>query len=98
MRGYSHLSAAERDRIADLKADGLGVRAIAQAWGRSHSTISREVRRNAVGSGAYRPRIAEGSYRLRRQRPAVLERDPALAGYLTDRLAEGWRPSRYPAG
>jgi len=29
MRGYSHLSAAERDRIADLKADGLGMRAIA---------------------------------------------------------------------
>ncbi len=31
---------------------------------------------------------------LRRQRPAVLERDPALAGYVTDRLVEGWAPEQ----
>jgi IS30 family transposase len=77
-----------------LKAGGLGVRAIAQALGRSPATISRELRRNALASGAYRPRIAEGSYRLRRQRPAVLERDPTLAGYVTDRLAEGRTPEQ----
>jgi len=29
MRGYSQLAAAERGRIADLTADGLGLRAIA---------------------------------------------------------------------
>ena len=87
MRGYNHLSAAERDRIAALKADGLSVRAIAHALGRSPATISRELRRNALASGAYRPTIAEGSYLLRRQRSAVLERDLALAGYVTDRLA-----------
>ena len=91
---YSHLTAAERDRIADLKAEGQSVRAIAQALGRSPATISRELRRNALASGAYRPTIAEGSYLLRRQRPAVLERDPALAGYVTDRLAEGWTPEQ----
>jgi transposase len=94
MRGYSHLTAAERDRIADLKAEGQSVRAIAQALGRSPATISRELRRNALASGAYRPTIAEGSYLLRRQRPAVLERDPVLAGYVTDRLAEGWTPEQ----
>jgi IS30 family transposase len=94
MRGYNHLTAAERDRIADLKADGQSVRAIAQALGRSPATISRELRRNALASGAYRPAIAEGSYLLRRQRSAVLERDLALAGYVTDRLAEGWTPEQ----
>ena len=51
----------------------------------SPATISRELRRNALASGAYRPTIAEGSYLLRRQRPSVLERDPALAEYVTDR-------------
>jgi len=94
MESYSHLTAAERDRIADLKAEGQSVRAIAQALGRSAATISRELRRNALASGAYRPTIAEGSYLLRRQRLAVLERDPALAGYVTDRLAEGWTPEQ----
>ena len=94
MESYGHLTAAERDRIADLKAEGQSVRAIAEALGRSPATISRELRRNALASGAYRPTIAEGSYLLRRQRPAVLERDQALAGYVTDRLAEGWTPEQ----
>ena len=87
MGSYNHLTAEERDRIAVLKAEGQSVRAIAQTLGRSPATISRELRRNALASGAYRPTIAEGSYLLRRQRSAVLERDLALAGYVTDRLA-----------
>jgi len=29
MRGYNHLAAVEQDRVADLMADGLGLRAIA---------------------------------------------------------------------
>ena len=60
MGSYSHLTAAERDRLADSRADGQSVRAIAQALRRSPATISRELRRNALASGAYRPTIAEG--------------------------------------
>ena len=60
MSGYSHLTAEERDRIADLKAAGLSLRAIARALGRAASTISRELRRNALDSGAYRPHVADG--------------------------------------
>ena len=51
MPGYSHLTAEERDRIADLKAAGLSLRAIARALGRAASTVSRELRRNALDSG-----------------------------------------------
>ena len=94
MSGYSHLTAEERDRIADLKAAGLSLRAIARALGRAASTISRELRRNALDSGAYRPHVAEGSYLLRRQRRAALETDAKLATYVTDRLAEGWTPEQ----
>ncbi|MEC5293302.1 helix-turn-helix domain-containing protein [Aurantimonas sp. C2-6-R+9] len=50
MSGYSHLTAEERDRLADLRADGLSLRVIAKALGRAASTISREVRRNALES------------------------------------------------
>ena len=94
MGSYSHLSAEERDRIAHLQAEGQSTRAIALALGRSPATISRELRRNALPSGAYRPTSAEGSYRLRRQRPAVLERDLELAAFVTDRLVEGWTPEQ----
>jgi transposase, IS30 family len=94
MSGYSHLTADERDRLADLKADGLSLQAIARALGRAASTISRELRRNALDSGAYRPQVAEGSYLLRRQRAAALETDAKLAAYVTDRLAEGWTPEQ----
>jgi len=94
MPGYTHLSSAERDRIADLRTEGLSLRAIGRELGRSASTIGRELGRNALDSGAYRPRIADGAYLLRRQRPAILERDAGLAAYVVDRLAEGWTPEQ----
>ena len=94
MREYAHLTADDRDRIADLKAEGLSLRAIAKSLGRAASTVSRELRRNALESGRYRPRVADGAYMLRRQRAAVLERAAKLAAYVTDRLAEGWTPEQ----
>ncbi len=33
-------------------------------------------------------------YLLRRQRPALLERDGELAAYVTDRMIEGWTPEQ----
>jgi IS30 family transposase len=78
MSGYSHLTAEERDRLAGLRTGGLSLRAIAKALGRAASTISRELRRNGLDSGAYRPHAADGAYMLRRQRAAVLETDAKL--------------------
>ncbi|MDR9395774.1 MAG: IS30 family transposase [Roseovarius sp.] len=94
MSGYSHLTVDERDRLAGLLAEGLSLRAIGRALGRSPSTISREIRRNALDSGAYRPHRADGAYMLRRQRRARLETDAKLAAYVTDRLTEGWTPEQ----
>ena len=94
MSGYSHLTAEERDRLAGLMADGLSLRAIGRALGRAAATISRELRRNALDSGAYRPHVADGAYMLRRQRAAALETDAKLATYVTDRLSEGWTPEQ----
>jgi transposase, IS30 family len=94
MSNYTHLTASERDQIADLNSVGSGVQAIAAALGRSASTISRELRRNALDSGAYRPIPAEGAYLLRRQRPAKLERDNKLRSYVLARLSEGWTPEQ----
>ena len=46
-----YLSFAEREEIALLRASGCGVREIARQLGRSPSTISRELRRNAATRG-----------------------------------------------
>ena len=46
-----YLSFAEREEIAILRAGGCGVREIARPAGRSASTISRELRRNAATRG-----------------------------------------------
>jgi DNA-binding NarL/FixJ family response regulator len=46
-----YLSFAEREEIAILRARGCGVREIARQLGRSPSTVSRELRRNAATHG-----------------------------------------------
>src|SRR4051794_10475056 len=92
MPGYSHLLDDERDQIAALKAAGRSIGAIAKAVGRAKSTVSRELRRNALPSGHSSPLHAAGAYHLRRRRDAVLERDRRLRDFVCDRLAEGWTP------
>ncbi len=57
-----YLSFAEREEIALAWERGEGVRAIAESLGRSPSTISRELRRNAAtrsGTIAYRASVAQ---------------------------------------
>src|ERR1044071_4504271 len=94
MAGGTHLELVERERLAGLKAGGLSRRAVARALGRAASTVSRELRRNALPKGGYLPVHAEGCYRERRQRPAVLERDAKLGRFVRERLLEGWTPER----
>jgi IS30 family transposase len=66
---YRQLSTEERYQIAALRQQGLSSREIAQALGRHHSTISREVSRNATPyDGAYRPSYAKEMTSGRRRR------------------------------
>jgi transposase, IS30 family len=94
MSGGTHLELEERERLAALKAEGLSLRAIAARLGRAASTISRELRRNALPRGGYMPVHAEGCYLERRQRRAILERDERLGRFVRDRLLEGWTPEQ----
>jgi IS30 family transposase len=65
-RKYQHLSYEERSTIALGLQQGMSVRAIARALGRSPSTISRERRRNAPAA-AYSCKFAHQRYQRRRQ-------------------------------
>ena len=91
---YRHLTRDDRDEIAVLRAAGHTMRAIAMAMGKAPSTISRELKRNALDSGRYAAHVADGAYMARRQRSALLERDKRLAGFVRDRLTEGWSPQQ----
>src|SRR4051794_6323610 len=87
-----YLSFAEREEIALLRACGAGVREIARRVGRSPSTISRELRRNAATRGGgleYRATTAQwhADMRARRPKPARLAVNPKLRRYVQDRLA-----------
>ena len=69
-----YLSLNEREEIAILKARGSGVRGIARQVGRSPSTISRELRRNAAtrpDSSGYRATAAQWHADRRAKRPKV---------------------------
>jgi IS30 family transposase len=87
-----YLSFAEREEVAVLRARGAGVREIARRLGRSPSTISRELRRNAAtrsGGFEYRATTAQwhADLRARRPKPAKLAVNPELRRYVQDRLA-----------
>lgn len=87
-----YLSLAEREEIAISNAKGDGVRAIARQTGRSASTISRELRRNAAtraDASGYRAAAAQWHAERRRARPKVakLSANETLRAYVQDRLA-----------
>ncbi len=91
---YRHLTRDDREEIAALRAAGHSMRAVAATVGKAPSSISRELKRNALDSGRYAAHVADGSYMARRQRPALLERDKRLARFVRDRLTEGWSPQQ----
>ena len=62
MGSYHHLTRDERDKIATFRAAGHSKAAIAAALSRSRSTISRELRRNALDTGRYSAHTADGAY------------------------------------
>ena len=76
-----YLDREERYEIARLLEAGLSIRKAADRLGRSASTISRELKRNAdPRTGRYQPERADrlAWERQRRPKPSKLSRNPAL--------------------
>ena len=65
---YYHLNIHERTVISQLHSSGVSIRAIAEAIGRSPSTVSRELKRNSYQTGRgyqasrYIPSTAQRTY------------------------------------
>jgi len=87
-----YLSYMEREELALLKAQAVGVRAIARELKRDPGTISRELRRNAATRGGkpeYRASVAQWKAQTaaRRPKPAKLVTNPRLKAYVQTRLS-----------
>ena len=90
------MTLARRGEIALTRARGESVRRIAQLIGRSPSTVSRELRRNADAQGRYRATAAHGlAYaRASRPKPAKLLTNPVLRAKVEADLAKKYFPEQ----
>jgi IS30 family transposase len=91
------LSLLERQRIATLRHQGLGVRAIAHAVGRAPSTVSRELRRNTFAHGrSYDGDLAHARARQRARRPrrSRLITNPQPRAEVQAKLELEWSPEQ----
>ena len=90
------LSEDERITIADLRRRGHTIRAIGARLGRAPSTVSRELRRNRVPEGGYRPFRAQRMAQARQRRPGrgKIRRDPFLGRFVQERLDRRWSPAQ----
>jgi IS30 family transposase len=92
-----YLSREERYEIARLREAGLPVRQVAARLGRSPSTVSRELARNAAPrTGGYQPELAHqlARGRQRRPKPSRLSRDPALRAAVQGMLERRYSPEQ----
>ena len=95
----ARLDPERRALIAGRRRAGLGVREIARELGVSHSTVLRELRRNAMPDGCYDAGYAERRARERAARPRAgkLGRSPRLRAEVVRRLALLWSPAQVSA-
>lgn len=100
MKQYIQLTLADRERLYALKEQGQSLRTIAKELGRSHSSLSRELRRNVkygieYFNNNYLPCKAEALALKRkiRQRKYAALKNPTIYLYVRKHLREdGWSP------
>jgi len=90
-----HLTAVERDRIAQLVHQGAFQKEIAAALGRSEATISRELHRNGGEDGYHACQAQAVAERRRSERPLERKLDePELDDFVRGGLAKNWAPEQ----
>jgi IS30 family transposase len=95
---YHQLTPKERDHLAVLYGQGLGLRSIAQHLGRSASTVSRELRRNGYKQRKrplqYFPHGAQSraAQRLQKSHRRPRLKNAGLHQEVVCRLESGWSP------
>lgn len=94
-REYVHLSLSERDLITTMLAEEKSLGEIAVALGRSKSTVSRELRRNATPAyRLYMSHRAHGRAEERKKQANTHQRlkNERIEAYVRSMLKDGWSP------
>ena len=96
---YKQLCLEEREKIAFFRACGQSRREIGKLLGKSHSTISREVRRNRsriLRKPCYFASQAETKAKKRKVLAGKRDRlkNPEIRRYVTEKLKTSWSPEQ----
>ena len=93
---YNHLTAAQRYAIFQTRAKGMSIRSIAKLIDVHPSTVSRELKRNSLPSGAYIHQKAQLKAESRRStRPGNRSISPTLVWRITQLIIEQqWSPQQ----
>lgn len=92
MRSYSHFKISDRFTIFRMANQGKNCREIADALGRHHTAISRELKRHG-GRSNYCPNSAQSNYaRVRKRNFGTGKYHPDLREYILEKLKAGQSP------
>lgn len=92
---YTHLSKEERLEFSILRSKGYSLRDIAKSLGRHHSSLSRELKKNASNK-IYIAEEANGRAKCRRKQSKYqgmkVVQCPGLRDYVAAKMELGWSP------
>ena len=93
---YNHLSICEREKIQELLWQKVSIRGIAEALGRSPSSITREINKNIPLHYQYTPRLAnERALKKRKSRGRKLRlKSLFIRRYVVEHLKLGYSPEQ----
>lgn len=92
MKSYTRLSRAEREQIFLFLHNGLSIREIGKRLGRSHTSISRELKE---ANGLYSPVVSHTNAVSRRHKEDRHKLDdPMLKTYVIRKLGTHWSPEQ----
>lgn len=95
MARFKQFSPQERDQISLWRAQGSGIREMARRLGRSHTSVSRELKRNRFGEH-YVAIYAQSRSRKRRNTTKKRQplKHPEIYSYVVEKLRSGWSPEQ----
>jgi len=94
MRKYHHLSLEEREKLYAWKLQGMSLREIGKRLKRNHTTLGRELKRNAKYGNQYIPCKADKKTAKRavNQRYQAPLKNPLIYLYVRKHLRKRWSP------
>ena len=97
MNNYQHMTKAERQELSILRSKGYSIRAIAKAMNRSHSSISRELKRR-MEAGEYDAckahQKAKNKRRFSKYQGMKVRSDSEIEEYVREKMQLHWSPEK----